>query len=81
MKEQEKEDRIIAAICAAPVALKAHGIGKGKQITSYPSMKDELADEYNYSEAKVVTDGNDGFIMRLLPSISFDMAVTPENRC
>ncbi|XP_014481345.1 PREDICTED: protein deglycase DJ-1-like [Dinoponera quadriceps] len=58
LKEQEKEDRVIAAICAAPIALKAHGIGKGKQITSYPSMKDELAKEYNYLEDKVVTDGN-----------------------
>ncbi|XP_032684368.1 protein dj-1beta-like [Odontomachus brunneus] len=58
LKEQEKEDRVIAAICAAPIALKAHGIAKGKQITSYPSMKDELVSEYNYSEDKVVTDGN-----------------------
>ncbi|XP_076292897.1 protein dj-1beta isoform X2 [Lasioglossum baleicum] len=58
LKEQEKEGRIIAAICAAPVALKAHDIAKGKQLTSYPSMKDKLADTYQYLESKVVTDGN-----------------------
>ncbi|XP_031848540.1 protein dj-1beta [Nomia melanderi] len=58
LKEQEKEERVIAAICAAPVALKAHGIAKGKQLTSYPSMKDKLTDEYKYLEDKVVTDGN-----------------------
>lgn len=58
LQEQEKENRLIAAICAAPIALKAHGIGKGKQITSYPAMKNELANEYKYLEDKVVTDGN-----------------------
>lgn len=52
---------MIAAICAAPIALKAHGIGKGKQITSYPAMKNELVDEYKYLEDKVVTDGNNLF--------------------
>lgn len=56
---------MIAAICAAPVALKAHGIAKGKKITSYPSMKDELANEYKYSEDKVVTDGKDMFIKQI----------------
>lgn len=66
LQEQEKEDRLIAAICAAPTALKAHGIGKGKQITSYPAMKNELIDEYKYLEDKVVTDGNNIFIIHLL---------------
>ncbi|XP_050466845.1 protein dj-1beta-like [Cataglyphis hispanica] len=58
LQEQEKENRLIAAICAAPTALKAHGIGKGKQITSYPAMKNDLINEYKYLEDKVVTDGN-----------------------
>ncbi|KZC11793.1 Protein DJ-1 [Dufourea novaeangliae] len=58
LQQQEKENRVIAAICAAPVALKAHGISKGKQLTSYPSMKEKLVDEYKYLEDKVVTDGN-----------------------
>ncbi|XP_043258240.1 protein dj-1beta-like isoform X1 [Colletes gigas] len=58
LQQQEKENRVIAAICAAPTALKAHGIAKGKQITSYPAMKDQLTDEYKYLEDKVVTDGN-----------------------
>ncbi|XP_076680604.1 protein dj-1beta [Andrena cerasifolii] len=58
LQQQEKENRAIAAICAAPTALKAHGIAKGKQLTSYPAMKDQLADEYKYLEDKVVVDGN-----------------------
>lgn len=38
--EQEKEGRCIAAVCAAPSALVAHGIAKGKTITSHPVMKE-----------------------------------------
>ncbi|XP_051155122.1 protein dj-1beta-like [Leptopilina boulardi] len=59
LKEQEAKNGIIAAICAAPVVLKAHGIAKGKQITSYPSTKIELKGDYKYiDDQKVVTDGN-----------------------
>lgn len=48
----------MAAICAAPCALLAHSIGLGKQITSYPAMKDKLADKYAYVDDKlVVQDG------------------------
>lgn len=57
LQQQQQENRLIAAICAAPTALKAHGIAKGKQITSYPAMKDQLVDYYKYLENKVVIDG------------------------
>lgn len=62
LQQQEKEGRVIAAICAAPTALKAHGIAKGKQVTSYPAMKDDLKDDYKYLEDKVVTDGMNAFL-------------------
>lgn len=58
LQRQQEENRFIAAICAAPTALKAHGIAKGKQITSYPAMKDQLVDYYKYLENKVVIDDN-----------------------
>ncbi|XP_017884796.1 protein dj-1beta-like [Ceratina calcarata] len=58
LQQQEKEGRLIAAICAAPTALKAHGIAKGKKLTSYPAMKDDLVNDYEYVEDKVVVDGN-----------------------
>ncbi|KAF3421249.1 hypothetical protein E2986_06392 [Frieseomelitta varia] len=58
LQQQEQENRLIAAICAAPTALKIHGIAKGKKITSYPAMKDQLTDYYKYLEDKVVIDGN-----------------------
>lgn len=44
----------------APTALKAHGIGKGKHITSYPAMAEELRKDniYKYEEkCPVVVDG------------------------
>ena len=37
--EQRKS---VAAICAAPTALAAYGVTAGKQVTSYPSFRDEM---------------------------------------
>lgn len=73
LEEQEKENRIIAAICAAPIALKAHGIALKKQITSYPSMKPQLVDAYVYLEDRVVTDGT--LITSRGPGTSFDFGL------
>ncbi|KAB7497834.1 Protein deglycase DJ-1zDJ-1 [Armadillidium nasatum] len=59
LKEQEESERLIAAICAAPaIALTAHGIGEGKPVTGYPSMKDKFPSSYSYQEQPVVVDGN-----------------------
>ncbi|KAK2586732.1 hypothetical protein KPH14_011767 [Odynerus spinipes] len=74
LQEQEKENKLIAAICAAPTALKAHGIAKGKQVTSYPAMKDEMSDEYKYLEDNVVVDGN--LITSRGPATAFDFGLT-----
>ncbi|KAJ2943267.1 hypothetical protein O0L34_g12072 [Tuta absoluta] len=60
LKQHETSGKIVAAICAAPTAFAAHGVGKGKKVTSYPSTKDKLpADAYTYVEGeRVVVDGN-----------------------
>ena len=39
-------------------AFLSHDIGKGMKITSYPAFKDKLDVDYNYSEERVVVDGN-----------------------
>lgn len=58
LKAQETADRFIAAICAAPLALRAHKIGLGKSITSYPSVKDKLIADFKYVDDQlVVQDG------------------------
>ena len=40
------------------MALKAHSIGKGKTITSYPALKERFTEDYNYVEDRVTVDGN-----------------------
>lgn len=58
LNAQEQSGRIVAAICAAPLALLAHSIGLGKRITSYPAMKDKLDGKYEYIDnADYVVDG------------------------
>ncbi|CAH2101673.1 unnamed protein product [Euphydryas editha] len=59
LKEHEKSGKIVAAICAAPTAFVAHGVAKGKRVTSYPSTKDKISSDYTYVEGeRVVVDGN-----------------------
>lgn len=49
--------RIVAAICAAPIALKAAGIGEGKKATAYPSLSHQLSGYYNCVDQRTVVDG------------------------
>ncbi|XP_046975794.1 protein dj-1beta-like [Vanessa cardui] len=59
LKEHEKSGKIVAAICAAPTAFVAHGVAKGKRVTSYPTTKDKITSDYTYVEGeRVVVDGN-----------------------
>lgn len=71
--QQEQRGGIIAAVCAAPTALKAHEIGKGKKVTSYPAFKDALEGYYKYSEECVVVDGN--LITSRGPGTCFEFAL------
>ncbi|XP_034104314.1 protein dj-1beta [Drosophila albomicans] len=74
LRTQESAGRLIAAICAAPTALAKHGIATGKSLTSYPAMKDQLADKYSYVDDKnVVQDGN--LITSRGPGTSFEFAL------
>lgn len=75
LKEQESAGRYIAAICAAPTALRAHEIGFGKSLTSYPSVKECLVEggKYKYKEDKVVVDGK--LITSRGPGTAFDFGL------
>ena len=55
LKRQESSGAVIAAVCAAPTALLAHGIAKGKKVTSYPAFKDQLQADYDYQEVSFHT--------------------------
>ncbi|KAH9507302.1 Protein dj-1beta [Bulinus truncatus] len=72
LQDQEKRGGYIAAICAAPTALVAHNIAKGKKLTSYPGMADKFKD-YKYLEDRVVVDGK--LITSRGPGTSFEFAL------
>ena len=38
----EESGRLTAAICAAPLVLKAAGLAEGRTLTGHPSVHDEL---------------------------------------
>lgn len=74
LRTQEQAGRLVAAICAAPVALKVHKIALGKSLTSYPSMKDNLVSDYKYVDGqKVVQDGQ--LITSQGPGTAFDFGL------
>jgi len=58
LRNQEKCGRWVGAICAAPIALQAHGVFRHRQLTSHPSVKEQLQGWGEYSEHSVVADGN-----------------------
>jgi hypothetical protein len=48
----------IFVLCvAAPTALQTHGVGIGKSLTSYPTFREQLQQQYAYREDSVVVDG------------------------
>ena len=57
VKRQNKEGKLIGAICAGPIVLGKAGITEGRNMTSYPGYEDELPN-CEYSEEAVVVDGN-----------------------
>lgn len=57
VKSFYSEDKLVAAICAAPIVLNEAGIIKGKKLTSYPGVKEQLIG-CEYKEDITVMDGN-----------------------
>lgn len=74
LMKHEKENKILAAICAGPTVFAANGIAKGKTLTSYPSVQQEIVGAgYNYSQSRVQVDGN--VITSRGPGTSFEFAL------
>lgn len=57
LKAMNRKNKLIAAICAAPLILQSSGLLQDRTVTSHPSVKDELK-ETRYSDDRVVVDGN-----------------------
>ncbi|MFH4976031.1 hypothetical protein AB6A40_002740 [Gnathostoma spinigerum] len=74
LRAQHEAGRLIAAICAAPIALKTHNIAPGTLVTSHPCMKQKLVDGgYKYSEDRVVSVGN--VVTSRGPGTAFEFAL------
>lgn len=58
LKRQDYRDALIAGICGSPKALLKNQIGFGRKITSYPTWKSMLSNDYDYSEDPIVQDGH-----------------------
>ena len=55
--KHNEQDKLIAAICAAPSVLGRLGILEGKQATCYPGFENAMTGA-TYTAAKVTVDGN-----------------------
>lgn len=60
VREMHAADKLVAAICAAPIALEAAGILKGRKVTCYPAeaVTKDLPSVAEISDATTVTSGN-----------------------
>ena len=58
LREREQRGALVAAICAAPMALARHGVFAGRRTTSHPSVKEIVAAHGTLVEEPVVDDGN-----------------------
>ncbi len=57
LKKFKREDKALAAICAAPSILGENGLLKGKEVTCFPGFEDKLLGA-KATGARAVTDGN-----------------------
>lgn len=73
LKAQWQRGRVVAAICAAPLALARHEIGLGETITCHPTAGSSLADYYVLSTDRVVESG--ALITSQGPGTSFEFAL------
>lgn len=73
LRAQRSAGRLIAAICAAPTALLAHGIDQGAAITCHPSVSDHLSAHYRVESSPVVE--SDQLITSQGPGTSFAFAL------
>ncbi len=57
LRNMQKQNKPLAAICAAPTALHAAGVMNGINFTCYPSFASGIS-EAHYTGASVTSDGN-----------------------
>jgi len=73
LRTMSAKQKIIGAICAAPLVLRDAGLTPGLNLTSYPGIKNELPGSM-YSEERVVTDRF--YITSRSPGTAMEFALT-----
>ncbi|KAL3320715.1 hypothetical protein Ciccas_000617 [Cichlidogyrus casuarinus] len=74
VKNHFQAEKLVAAICAAPMALKKHNIAHGFKATAYPSIGEEVSDFFKFDKThKVLVDKN--LITSQGPGTSFDFGL------
>ncbi|MFW6287331.1 MAG: DJ-1 family glyoxalase III [bacterium] len=73
VKKLNDKNKLVAAICAAPIVLEKAGVIQSKNVTSYPGFEDELR-AANYIPDMVVQDGN--IITGRGPGAALEFALT-----
>lgn len=67
------DGKLVAAICAAPIALEKAGVIRNRKATSYPGFDREMV-SCDYLEERVVVDGN--LITGRGPGVALEFAIT-----
>jgi protein DJ-1 len=57
LRAQVEAGRTVAAICAAPIALRAHGVFEGSRMTCHPSVNEVVGGHGRLTAGPVVIDG------------------------
>ncbi len=57
VRAMQGEEKLVAAICAAPIALEAAGALSGRRVTCYPGVEGELKSAAEVVAEPAVTDG------------------------
>ncbi|XP_054165026.1 protein dj-1beta-like [Oppia nitens] len=76
LRRHYQANRILAAICAAPLAFQSHRVGYGRRLTCHPLKSAGLADDANFrfvADSRVVVDGP--LVTSLGPGTSFEWAL------
>jgi protein DJ-1 len=74
LSDQRAAGGVVAAICAAPAALRAHGLFGGSLMTCHPSVEKAVAQHATIAPGAVVVDGN--LITSRGPGTAFEFALT-----
>lgn len=58
LRRHEQEGRLVGAICAAPLALRAHGAFAGRSMTCHPTVVKDVEEHGTMARGPVVEDDN-----------------------